>query len=106
MKALAVELGISPKWIWVLRREFQRDPERQERLERTYRPGTLAELREEQEKRRLDFGERYRLPRIKRVKPIDPMKAALEEQVKAILKRQKNWIKDYGELPEGINWLE
>jgi hypothetical protein len=103
MRGLAQKLGISHKWIYVLRREFEVNPERQIRLEQTFGPATLAELRAEREKRRLDFV-RYRQPRIKRSIQASPERDRLERQLKAVLRKQRNWVRDYGR-PDGIDWM-
>jgi hypothetical protein len=34
------------------------------------------------------------------------MRDRLERQLKHVLKKQKNWLKDHGELPEGIDWTK
>lgn len=114
-RALAKKLGCSHTWINLLRREFLANPERQERSERNLGPGTLAQLREEQAKRRDSGFALYRVPRPKLPKPSTESAARdayndaifgkgysanLRQKFKAEMKRQQNFVKDYGHPPE------
>jgi hypothetical protein len=97
-RKLAQKLGVSHTWVNRLVRQFRSDPARQERQERMFGPGTLEQLREEQAKRQGDFV-RYRPRRIKRVQRPDPLRYELERQLRAVLKKQRDWKRDYGHLP-------
>lgn len=108
-RSLAKKLGCSHTHINNLKREFKRDPSRQERAERTWGPASIEQVRAEVEARKDDWGQRYRLRRkrpAQRAHQVvrdgdgrvlyDP--AEIERQVKAILKAQKDRMKDYGHL--------
>jgi hypothetical protein len=114
-RKLAAHLGVSHTWVLMLRRQFcahpERQAERQARYEDMWGPATLEQLREEQAKRQGDFV-RYRPRRIKRPKPTpqqndaymdsvfgEGYSAKLRAQVKAALKKQRDWKRDYGHLP-------
>lgn len=80
-----------------LRRRFNRNPERQDEQESLWGAATLEQLRDEQAKRAGDYV-RYRPRRIQRPQRPDALRDKLERQVKDLLKRQRNWERDYGGL--------
>jgi hypothetical protein len=93
----------------MLKREFERDPERQARRERMFGPSTLDMLRAEQSARRGD-SVNYRVRRLKRVYRADAIDAyndelfgeghtaKLRRQAAEHLAAQKRWMRDYGDL--------
>jgi hypothetical protein len=97
-RKLARQLGVSHTWVNTLRHRFARDPEKQAWQDSLWGAATFEQLRDEQERRKWDFV-RYRSRRIQRPQRPDPMRDKLERQLKAVLKKQRDWKRDYGHLP-------